>query len=382
MLKGWSEKLFVFCIAVTAVVEAGQQALKDAPALAALVPKVFRGNFWNYVPLVFLIAAGVIWLFGRLVPSARTTESVSDLRKAWRNPRLELVSGQTYINKTIEVDGKSFRDCIFENVTFMFHGTAPVDFVDTNRITGGFSIDTDHPVAMLYSKLQRFARAIPGARTVEGSIDDKGVLLPDHFRISPIIPEQSQALATVPVRLGESRPEIDGEVYRLVKSPRVMSWELFRDIHKVAGKGAEPLVDTDILVEMYLVNRHADKSRYIRDFWLSAEIGGKRVQFKRQDDLSTHDDKYDYGLHIEGAPPAKDAEPLKRLYQVLPMALAPEQPTEGWVRFMASAVNPELITDGTICLTVVDSVGKEYSIKRVSKERERRGEIGLRRVRD
>ena len=350
---------------------------------------------WYGIAALFLLTSItfylLFYLLAKKTPLRKKTDSGpavnNDWREIWSKPRLELISGQNYVNKTIDVDGKSFRDCIFENVTFMFHGTAPADFVGTNRIMGGFSIDTDHPVAMLYSKLQRFARSIPGARTIEGEVNEKGNLLPDHFKISPVLPDvaasplKAEALATIPVHSDDSGSEIDGEVYRLVMSPRVMSWELFRDIHRAAGKSDKALLDTDILVEMYLVNKHADKARYIRELQLFAQVDGVQVEFKRQDDLSSHDENFDYGLSGEGAQFAKETTPLKRLCERLPLALAPEQPIEGWVRFMASEINPEKIAKGTIRLVVIDSVGNKYPIQKVPVGRERCGEIGLLRVR-
>jgi hypothetical protein len=130
---------------------------------------------------------------------------------------------------------------------------------------------------------------------------------------------------------------------------------------------------------MYVVNRSSDKTRYIRDMNLSAEVSGKEVQFKRQDDLLAHefdDRQYEYGLRDREDTFREEPQPLKRLYSQLPLALAPEQPAKGWVRFMATEINANKITQGTIKLTVIDSLGKEYSIHKVPMERERRGEIG------
>src|ERR1700691_1555605 len=179
MLIGWSEKVFIFCISVTAVVEAGQQGLKDAPVLAALVPSAIRGSFWNYVPAVFLLGGCAFWAVGHFLPRRSQLKSRAEIRADWSNPRLEMVSGKNYVNKTVDIDGKSFRDCSFEHVTLMFHGTAPSEMVGTNQISGGLSIDIDHPMAMFYSKMQRFARSIPGARVLEGSVDAHGNVLPD-----------------------------------------------------------------------------------------------------------------------------------------------------------------------------------------------------------
>jgi len=69
MLKRWADIATVSCLIVCAIIEAGQQALKDAPTVAALLPSFISGRSWNYVPLFFLIVAGVSWTVGRLSPS-------------------------------------------------------------------------------------------------------------------------------------------------------------------------------------------------------------------------------------------------------------------------------------------------------------------------
>jgi len=180
----------------------------------------------------------------------------------------------------------------------------------------------------------------------------------------------------------QSGPEIDGEVYRMATSPRVMEWELVKQMLKGSGRKDDPLVDTDILVEMYLVNKSSDRTRYIREMRLSAEIDGTRISFVRQPDLLAEEfnGKREYGIREAKDTFREDPEPLKQLAGELPLALAPEQPAEGWVRFMAKQINPDKITSGTVTLKVIDSVGTEYSIHKVPKDRERRGEIVLRRL--
>jgi hypothetical protein len=172
---------------------------------------------------------------------------------------------------------------------------------------------------------------------------------------------------------------VDGEVYRLVMSPRSVAWELVRDIFRMKGRPDDAVVDTDILVEMYLVNRDSTKTRYVRDLRLSAEVSGKQVEFKRQNDLwadDFNDLEFEYGLkEAQG----EDVEPIKQLSNTFPLPLAPEQPVEGWVRFMAKEINADKIAQGTVTLTVIDSLGNEYVISKAATDRERRGEIGLRR---
>jgi hypothetical protein len=182
----------------------------------------------------------------------------------------------------------------------------------------------------------------------------------------------------------ETRSELsfDGEVYRVIPSPRTAAWELVRDIYKHEGRADEPTVDTDILIELYMVNRHPKKVLYIRDFQFSAQIGGAMVQFKRQDDfraMDFADKEWEYGLKLKdvfGVEP----EPLKPLFSSVPVALSPEQPLEGWIRFTAAAINPDRLTAGTLKLVAIDSMGRNYPITKVP-EREKSGIIGLRHFR-
>lgn len=177
-------------------------------------------------------------------------------------------------------------------------------------------------------------------------------------------------------------PGIDGEVYRLAVSPKTMAWEITKGIYAAANREFTEVIDTDILVEMYLVNTAKDKTKYVRELRLSVEISGKTVQFKQQNDLAAlefGDHEFEYGLRSDPNSNFGDVEPIKQLANQLPFALAPEQPVEGWVRFMATKINPDNIVQGTVRLTVIDSLGNEYFIHKVP-ERLRRGELALRRV--
>jgi diguanylate cyclase (GGDEF)-like protein len=205
---------------------------------------------------------------------------------------------------------------------------------------------------------------------------------PSQHDIKPLTQQAAGEPKTQPA---DAQSGIDGEVYRLVKSPRVMEWEFVKQIYKASGRKDDPVVDTDILVEMYLVNKSADRTRYIREMRLSAEIDGERIPFVRQPDLlaeAVGDAKFEYGMRDRLETFQEPPRPLQQLGREFPLALAPEQPAEGWTRFMAKNINPDKVASGTIMLTVIDSVGTEYSIHKVPIERERRGEVSLRRLRD
>jgi hypothetical protein len=174
---------------------------------------------------------------------------------------------------------------------------------------------------------------------------------------------------------------IDGEIYRIAACPRTVSWDLVRDVFRLQGHEDEAKVDTDVLIEMYLVNRSEKKSKYIRDLNLSVEVGGHRIALKLQGDLEGADfadNRYEYGLKQGGL--GSPCEAIKKLFPSLPFELAPTQPIEGWVRFLAKEINPDNIDSKTWKISVLDSVGREYFLTRAATSREPKGEVSLRRL--
>jgi hypothetical protein len=111
-------------------------------------------------------------------------EAESTWRQGFASPRWEVVQGHNFVNTSIEIDGKAFRHCRFENVTFMFHGKAPVEFTSDNLFTGDKArFDTDDPAVMAFMQLRMIVEKIPGATIVTGALDKKGNVMPDNFKI-------------------------------------------------------------------------------------------------------------------------------------------------------------------------------------------------------
>jgi hypothetical protein len=175
---------------------------------------------------------------------------------------------------------------------------------------------------------------------------------------------------------------IDGATYRLVISPRTMAWEIVRDIYKMQGRPDDAKVDCDLLVEMYLVNTSDTEIVYIKDIELSAEIKGERFSLKLQNDFDADEfngQQYEYALKEDDF---GEKSPLKKLLpSPLPLALAPGQPLEGWVRFLAENINPDNITEKSWQLAVVDSLGNKHAITKAVESKTKDSEIGLRRLR-
>jgi hypothetical protein len=58
--------------------------------------------------------------------------SYSPNYEVWQSPKQETVYAQTYLNQTVEVDGKVFDHCHFMNTKLLFHGRGPASFVQSD----------------------------------------------------------------------------------------------------------------------------------------------------------------------------------------------------------------------------------------------------------
>jgi hypothetical protein len=124
-------------------------------------------------------------------------------RERFINPQWTAVTGNTFVNTTVEMDGKAFRHCRFENVTLVFHGNAPTELTVDNRFSGTtLRIDTDDPAIMMFMQLQMIISKIPGAVVGVKAVDHQGNAMPDNFSITlgPIdqqdsIQEQAEKLS-------------------------------------------------------------------------------------------------------------------------------------------------------------------------------------------
>lgn len=50
----------------------------------------------------------------------------------WKFPQQQTVYAKSYINETVELDGKVFDRCNFENVKLIYHGLGPASFIHAN----------------------------------------------------------------------------------------------------------------------------------------------------------------------------------------------------------------------------------------------------------
>jgi hypothetical protein len=78
----------------------------------------------------------------------------------WEKYQYTEVSGRTFRNETVLLDGFSFTNCTWEDVTFVYNGTAPTVFDCSWKKSDTFNIRTDHPsVKMTLRIIEGFQKA-------------------------------------------------------------------------------------------------------------------------------------------------------------------------------------------------------------------------------
>jgi hypothetical protein len=50
----------------------------------------------------------------------------------WKFPQQQTIYAKSFVNETVELDGKIFDHCHFENVKLLYHGLGPVSFIQAD----------------------------------------------------------------------------------------------------------------------------------------------------------------------------------------------------------------------------------------------------------
>jgi hypothetical protein len=129
-------------LGAVAIIETINETLKLEPHMVASLPAFLTSSLWHFAPLALLCLVGVIWMakqFGWFGPRE------NPIPYTWNSapPHIQ-VFGKKFINERVVLDGGIFRDCHFQNVTFVFNGTEPVEFTN-NYISGSIQLSTDNP---------------------------------------------------------------------------------------------------------------------------------------------------------------------------------------------------------------------------------------------
>lgn len=76
------------------------------------------------------------------------------------DPHYTTVRNHKFRNETVELDGKRFEDCEFENSTIMFHGHAPTEMIDA-AFSGSLQIASDDPAINNFITISEVLRTVP-----------------------------------------------------------------------------------------------------------------------------------------------------------------------------------------------------------------------------
>jgi hypothetical protein len=189
------------------------------------------------------------------------------------------------------------------------------------------------------------------------------------------LPVASVATTAPPAQ--PSDPEFEGELRRIFTFPRTaVGYQMYVELWKLTHSTDEPTIDTDVLVNMYVVNR-SSVTKYIKDVTGSVEVGGIRRSMERVDHfhLQMKGTAMDYGLDGD-----EETQPLKPLITTFPMKVEPGEPLDGWIRFMLRDINPEKINADSWQFAIVDSLGNDHPITSTSAE-PKKGQIAFMRQR-
>lgn len=135
------------CLFIAALVEAAEEALKHAPRIDAVMPSFISSGIWAFMPLILILVGTAILLWRHVMIPANPQEqkkAVTSASLIWPNPYSPvIVAGKTFRNERVSLDGHSYRNCEFHNVTFVYNGrTAPQ--LNNNKMFGSFIVVSDN----------------------------------------------------------------------------------------------------------------------------------------------------------------------------------------------------------------------------------------------
>ena len=107
------------------------------------------------------------------VPKELPPAPVQDYKK-FPSDKFEQVFRRTFINETVELDGKFFEECTFSNVTFVYQGLGPTRIINA-RWLGSTGLSSDNASIKTWANLSNYIRHLKGVEVViEGEKDATG----------------------------------------------------------------------------------------------------------------------------------------------------------------------------------------------------------------
>jgi len=100
----------------------------------------------NKLALIFLIVSIIGFCISRFFP--QKGKNAKEIPKTeWLKMSKTPIVGKTFTNQRILLDGYSYNNCRFTNVTLVYNGTAPFDLAN-NTFDGLLLVSSDGPEIM------------------------------------------------------------------------------------------------------------------------------------------------------------------------------------------------------------------------------------------
>lgn len=135
----WLTYVGIWLAAIIAALDAG---LKNAPSLAATMPDFGSWPIWPFIPLLLLLASGLIFAV-RLF-----AKPVSKKYPQWPDSYApdEIIS-KDFLNEHVVLDGHRYIRCRFENCTYVYNGTTAIQMSGC-AFSGSIIFKSDNPAVV------------------------------------------------------------------------------------------------------------------------------------------------------------------------------------------------------------------------------------------
>ncbi len=123
----WVGYAAIFVAAIILAMDAG---LRNVPELSRAMSAILQSSWWGFAPLVLVLGATVLFIAREIGIIGRAKSKTVTFTK-WPDPyQPTTVVGRTFRNEKVLLDGTSYSNCEFHNVTFVYNGTTPVQFAN------------------------------------------------------------------------------------------------------------------------------------------------------------------------------------------------------------------------------------------------------------
>lgn len=130
--------------------------------LATYLPS-WSWQVWVVIVLAFLLVV----VFEHAFRAAQRRAAESEAKPSWIETNLEPVNRRTFTNEVVEIDGKRFEKCRFQNTTLMYRGKGGADFIECAFVDGQTRMATDFKPAAFFSQLMHKFKGLPSAASFQ-----------------------------------------------------------------------------------------------------------------------------------------------------------------------------------------------------------------------